>query len=317
LYIFADMTRQLLNLILFIALVSVMILTAACRPQIEKCGSGNYYCNGITSIYPFSSPAEQLSSLGKQVTLLSDGRVISRPSDRKDSTTVYNLTQICQVDTICFVSFYSSYWYEDPHFEAVVVTPHKCCVLWDFKAVISEFASSGPDSTRLLDATAACLDNNDNLYVIDTEDATVKVYDIFGRFVGHFTAGINPKCIRIKGIYVYVLDGFNETINQYNSDWQPTGKSMSSSFLEDIVSFDICGGFFIVADHGGNRVSAVTLVGELFETKTEYCYQGINFQIGRIVSINSSATSFSAVDLGKNLIIHFSDAIWDSRIPRY
>jgi hypothetical protein len=287
----------------------MLILTLSCSPSVERCGSGDFYCNNLTSIFPYSRPVAQLSSRGNEVVLLCDGKAISRPNDASDTASIYDLKAICQAETICYVSL-PFFWYEHSHFEATVVTSDKCCILRDFKTAIFEFGDSGPDSTRLINAVSAAMDENGDLYVVDSGDAYVKVFDAYGRFVGRFAAGPDPAAIKIKG-YIYILNKADETIRQFDTDGRPTGVFLSSPLLSGITAFDLCGGFFVVADQGGARINIVTANGELFETKIDYCLQGANFKVGKIVNIEAGVGGFTAIDMDKNLIIHFSDYVWD------
>jgi hypothetical protein len=285
-----------------------------CPIRIDKCGPGNFYCNGLYSIYPYSEPVSHLgggryNNFKDSAVLLSDGKVIARREHYGDTTVTYDLKQVCQTDMICYVSFFSSYWYENPHFEALVVTPTKACVMRDFNTIVQEYANSGPDSTRLVRAVDACL-FDDELFVLDAGDSTVKVFDELGRFVDRFSTGFDPRILRVRADYIYVLNRAGDTIRQFDQSGQPTGYSFG--FLSGITSFDICGGLFIVADRDGARLNVVTFQGQISENKTDYCIKGTNFQIGKIINITADEPGFYAVDIEKDYVITFGDYVWDN-----
>ncbi len=293
----------------FISLIALAFIFS-CGPRDTGCGSGDYYCVGITSTRPYLAP---IKSSNSEDILLSNGTLIvnHRYGNNIDSTTIYDLKQICQSDTICDIVDIVPR--ED---SVVIITPTKCVVFHIYHNIVSEFGNTGPDSSRLINAIYAATDTFGNVYVLDSGDNSVKVYDLNGQFKSRFMAGTGPSSIVCWGDKLYVLDKSNDSIKEFYLDGRATGRVLSTSYLANITAFGICNGLFIVADQNGKRLTAISLSGNIYEVKTDYCFRDILFEFGEIININCEPSGFSVVDYDNNFIVNFRSRIWDKSFTR-
>lgn len=112
------------------------------------------------------------------------------------------------------------------------------------------------------------------------------------------------------------MDKSDESIKEFYLDGRSTGRALSSSNIANITSFGISNGLFIVADQGGKRLTAISLSGNIYEVKIDYCFEDAAYEFGEIINIICEPSGFNIVDYENSYIIYFRSRIWDETIPR-
>ncbi|MBI6546987.1 MAG: protein kinase [Cyanobacteria bacterium NC_groundwater_1444_Ag_S-0.65um_54_12] len=92
------------------------------------------------------------------------------------------------------------------------------------------FGKGGPGHGEFTQARGIAFDNQDRLYVADTENGRVQIFDIQGRFINQIKASPNKECFRfprsvaisVQGI-VYITDDLDYRIYKFATDGQPLG----------------------------------------------------------------------------------------------
>jgi hypothetical protein len=283
-----------MKLILIASLSIILGFSISCFKLPEKCGDGNYYCRRMINIQPYEKPIKYLQPFFDERILLSDGRLIGNKriynpeqSIYADSFAIYDLKSICQSDTICDIYF--------PEFEHVyrdtvisILTKTRLCRVSDYSTIVQEIGNNGLDSSRLISAAYMALDSLGNYYIIDSGDSTIKVFQSDGAFLMRFKAGVNPYRL----IYyhtsnsLYVLDETNDSIREFTVTGERTSNVLNSNYFSNITAFNIFHGALLIADKEGKRLTAASLNGTIIESKTDFCYQDLSFNFGKIASID-------------------------------
>jgi hypothetical protein len=285
-------------------------VSLSCGLRVERCGSGIYYCSKLISSRPYLRPVHQIGEGYRPWMLLADGKVIGN----EGQTHVFDLKQLCSADTIVFADIFPDEDFIDLDSRVIAISSSAIYDIDNFNNVVAQFGDSGPDSTRLHRVIHASL-GEDKIYVIDAADSTIKIFDYYGQHVQTTRACSDPQRIKCYDEHVWLLDRSDESIREYNSQLQPSGRFLSNDLFNDIVDFDIASGLLVVADHGGTRVVVVTLDGEIIDDKSTYCCKYIDFELGRVIDIRSTYFGFNLVDIENSFLIYFGDSEMEKAVP--
>ncbi len=305
-----------------IGLTGVLAAVAfSCNSISDNCGGGNYFCTNLISTLPYIGPIRSVANFDRK-TLFADGslvveRTVYENSESRVAVSVYDLNSICSADTICDLPFVNAGRAGQDTFLAAL-TPDRLCIVRNYSDVVLEIGNIGPDSTRLHFAICAELDSADNFYIVDSGDSTVKVFGPYGDFIRRFKGGIDPYQLKTyEDRSLFILDRADDGIREYTLSGDPTGRMLKSNNLSEITAFDIFNGVFMVADMDGQRLTAISLGGDIIESKLNYCYNGFSFDFEKIVNISSDRWIMQITDMGKALLIDFRNKLYDETHLRY
>ncbi|MDT8413365.1 MAG: hypothetical protein RQ875_12945 [Vicingaceae bacterium] len=124
------------------------------------------------------------------------------------------------------------------------------------------------------------IDENDDMYILDSKSMTVLIYDANGKYKETFKILENskPTRIKIKGEYIYIGDIGTGKINIYSKNTHQLINQLpkkdittdNEAFLFMPMDFDLDDNYIYVLDAGAYKVKIFTYEGELVKVFGEH-----------------------------------------------
>lgn len=234
---------------------------------------------------------------------------------------IYSLNEICNSDSIADIAIYddeivhsnfSDHPYElepsENEYFMLALYPDRCFKLDTEFNLLFEFGSTGIDSTTLMDAKAVTINYRGEIFIVDSGDGSLKAFNKDGVFLRKTSYLGLPARIEDYDMNLYILDKSTSTVKKYDYDGNYIATIIDTPFLEDIVAFVFHDEDSMwLVDYGGNRVSLVSVFGDISEVKYDCCKDDSLVNFGKIVEIDKTYSGFYLVDYEKNSIISFRD----------
>lgn len=311
------MTQILKGIIIYIAII-IICISCGCHYVYDYCNNEDYVCTEMLSTNPYRHPVD-LDSYS-DVVLFADGSLLKN-AGYQDSE-LFSLKDICVADTICDIIFYDedlryrnfSHYNSDidmPYDKfIVVITPAKCCKMDDFDNVTLEFGQNGPDSERLINAIYGDVNHLRQIFIVDSGDNSIKVYDHNGNFIARWTDIGNPYRVKIFNGYALILDNVNNCIKRYDLEGNYLDTPLDGPGFDNITAFlPIDDNEFWVADMGGERLMLISNRTASHEIHSEYCFWDVTFYIYKIIALDYES-ALRAVDREGNYILEFGGSFY-------
>ncbi|UCC80505.1 MAG: hypothetical protein JSW64_03840 [Candidatus Zixiibacteriota bacterium] len=284
------------------------------------CGDGLYTCGVIDKTAPYIRPIKY--DYQHQLILYESG-VVEIEIWGPPWVLIYSLDEICGSDSIVDIAIYDDkivhsnfsdhpYELEPPENEYFILAlySNRCFKLDKDFNLLFEFGWAGDDTTILIDAKAVTINYIGEIFIVDSGDGSLKIYNKEGAFQRKSSYLGLPARIEDYNMFLYVLDKSTSTIKKYDYDGTYIATIIDTPFFEDIVAFvfEDEDSMWLV-DFDGGRVSLVSIFGTISEVKYDCCKDDILINFGKIVEIDRMFSLFFLVDYEKNSIISFREII--------
>ena len=300
-----------------IILLAASIISCCCHD--DACGPGRYRCGYMFNTSHWGRPLK--IDHYNDATLLENG-VLMTDSGYFDEIEIHDLSTVCNNNLLEDIIYYNqsiggrnfiphefniNIPNEDHYI--LVISASTCYKLDPSYNLILLFGDSGSSDEILLHAICGEVDEFGNSYIVDIGDSSIKSYDINGNFINKWNNIGYSSFIKIMNRSVYLVDKSSDSIKKYDMSGNYV-KTISLAFFDHIVSFGFEDANKIwVIDFDGRRVSQAEIKSngalESKEVKIYYCYDDINYQFGKLVSISTDLMFFRVADYGANYVLHF------------
>lgn len=280
---------------LIITVSLLLALLGGCAD--DHCGSGIHNGWDLLSTMPYEKPVKYIDM--KDAILFADGNLLQFEWKRRgvEHDSLFPLNEICNSDTICDVVFYDQALRSRNYGSLynpvriteeqfiLIVTPSKCCKLTPDFSFLIEFGNSGADSTRLISAQSVDIDYDGTVYVTDSGDNSVKIYDCNGNFSYSWTNIGSPDRLKLFNNLIYIADFSENTITAYDRERQFRSQIIDPLFYSQMTAFAIDDGYVWVADLGGTRITRSPFSGDPEEVKYDFCYKDVIFTFEKVTNL--------------------------------
>jgi len=265
----------------------------------------------MLSTLPYESPID--TDEYNDIVLFADGTLVS--GARNHRPVVHALKDACAADSICDILFFDENLEfrnqipsgtEIPFDQFIVsVTPNKCCKMDSYENVTLEFGNGFPDSVTLINAVHADVNYLRQIFVVDTGDSTVKVFDHNGNSIAVWTDIGDPYRVKISAGNVLLLDRSDNTVKRYDFDGNYVDTAVDYAGFDNIIAFlPAEANKFWIADMNGERITFLFNGSPAFEVNSDFCFWGVTFYISRVVALDGRLV-LRAVDRDGNFIITY------------